>query len=220
MTQWSSLPPLDGLSPPARDILSRLAPVALPRGAVVFRPGDAPQGFPVVIEGRIDVFLTGANGRDILLYSVARGQSCVQTTLGLLGGGEYGGEGVAAADCRLVVIPRATFLRLMDEEAAFRAFVFAAFAQRMQSMIHLLEEVAFQRVEIRLARALLDLGRDGAVAATHAELATRIGSAREVVSRRLETMARRGWIATERGQVRVVDRDSLSRLAETRDLGD
>lgn len=212
---WHATAALSGLSPRARDELARIVPLALPRGAAVFRPGDSAQAFPVVISGRIDVFLTGPTGRDILLYSVEPGQSCVQTTLGLLGGEDYSGEGVAGTDCTLVPIPRGLFLRLMDGEPAFRSFVFAAFAQRMKSMVHVLEKVAFQRVESRLAEALIALADDRVVSATQAELAARIGSAREVVSRRLDSFARRGWVETDRGQVRLTDLPALRRLAAT-----
>jgi CRP/FNR family transcriptional regulator, anaerobic regulatory protein len=137
----------------------------------------------------------------------------VQTTLGLLGGEEYSGEATAALDCTVVMIPRPVFMALMDEAAPFRAFVFSAFAQRMQGMMHLLERVAFQRVESRLAATLLALAENGAVTATQAELATRIGSAREVVSRRLDHFARQGWVATERGRVVLTDSPALRRVA-------
>ena len=213
MTAWTADAAFDGLPPPARARLAALVPLQVARGSVLFRPGDAAKGFLVVLSGRIEVFLTGASGRDILLYAVEPGQSCVQTTLGLLGGEEYSGEATAALDCTVVMIPRPVFMALMDEAAPFRAFVFAAFAQRMQGMMHLLERVAFQRVESRLAATLLALAENGAVTATQAELATRIGSAREVVSRRLDHFARQGWVATERGRVVLTDSPALRRVA-------
>ena len=120
---------------------------------------------------------------------------------------------MTASECRLVLIPKGEFLTLMDRSAPFRAFVFSAFAQRMQGMLHVLERVAFQRVESRLAAALLDRAEAGRVAATHQDLATAIGSAREVISRRLEAFARAGWVRTERGAVTLTDMPALRRLA-------
>lgn len=195
--------------------LSMLPARWLDAGTPIFRPGHAPQGFPVVLSGSIDVFLTGPTGREILLYSVQPGQSCVLTTLGLIGGSAYEGEAVTAGRAEVAAIPRGLFLRLMDEAPAFRAFVFGAFAARVQDMLHLLERVAFQRVESRLAEALLSLAVGGAVRATQAELATRIGTAREVVTRRLDHFARQGWVETDRGQVRLRDEQALRRLAAT-----
>jgi CRP/FNR family transcriptional regulator len=212
---WTEAAGLAALPAVARQQLDRLVPQTVPRGTPLFHPGDAAKGFVILLDGRIEVFLTGPGGRDILLYSIEPGESCVQTTLGLIGGGDYTGEAVAATECTLVLVPRHEFLRLMDQVADFRTFVFAAFARRMQGMMHVLERVAFQRVESRLAAALLDLARGGEVLATQADLATRIGSAREVVSRRLDQFTRRGWVTTDRGRVRLTDPAALRRLAET-----
>lgn len=213
MTWLDQAPDLSGLPQDCRSRLEALRPVRLPRGTLMFRPGDAAQGFVVVLEGRVEVFLTGPTGREILLYAVEPGQSCVQTTLGLMGGEDYTGEAMAATEVSAVVIPRPLFLRLMDESAAFRGFVFTAFATRMQTMMHVLERVAFQRVESRLASTLLAMAEANEVTATQADLATRIGSAREVVSRRLDQFARRGWVRTDRGRVRLLDLGSLRRIA-------
>jgi CRP/FNR family transcriptional regulator len=202
------------LSPASQASLTRLLPQRIPRGAVLFRPGDLAQGFVVVLYGRVEVRLTAASGREILLYAVEPGESCVQTTLGLMGDELYSGEATAATEAEVVVIPRAVFLRLIDEDDGFRRFVMRAFGQRMGELTHLLEQVAFGRVEVRLAAALLDLAEGDLVDATQAELAARIGSAREVVSRRLEAFERHGWVAVERGHVRLRDLPELKRLAE------
>jgi CRP/FNR family transcriptional regulator len=215
MTGWLPSARLPDLPAPARAALARLQPVTLPRGHVVFRPGDPVQGFTLILSGRVDVFLTGPTGREILLYAVEPGQSCIQTTLGLLGEDDYSAEAIAATEVNVVLIPRSLFLSLMDDAPSFRTFVFHTFAQRMQTMMHVLEKVAFQRVESRLAQTLLDLATDNSVTATHADLASRIGTAREVVSRRLESFARRGWVETDRGTVRLTDPAALTRLAAT-----
>jgi CRP/FNR family transcriptional regulator len=129
----------------------------IPRGTVFIHPGQSALSFVMVLSGRIDVFLTGPMGREILLCSVEPGESCVQTTLGLLGAEDYVGEDVAGEDAEVVAIPRGLFLRLMNEAPSFRAFVFHAFGTRIQDMLHLLERFAFQRVESRLAAELLAL---------------------------------------------------------------
>lgn len=207
---------LEALDAGTRDALDSLVPVTVPAGSVLFRPGETAQGFVIVLSGRVDVFLTGQSGREILLYSVSPGQSCIQTTLGLLGGDHYAGEAITHEDCRVVLVPRVRFLGLMDSSPAFRGFVFSAFAQRMQTMMQVLEKLAFQRVEARLAERLLEIaGEDGTVNATQAELAVAIGSAREVVSRRLDALARRGIVRSERGRVYLQDIPALREIAAT-----
>jgi CRP/FNR family transcriptional regulator len=204
---------LETLEPEARARLSGLPVTAIRQGQALFHPGDSARGFLIVLEGRIDVFLIGPSGRELLLYGVEPGTSCVQTTLGLLGGEDYTGEAIAATDCRVVLVPRALFLELMSSSAAFRTFVFRAFAQRMQGMLHVVERVAFIRIEARLAGTLLDRAQAGVVIATHQDLAAAVGTAREVVSRRLEVFQRAGWVATERGAVRLTDPAALRRIA-------
>lgn len=205
---------LPGLDPETLSRLNALPPMHLPKGQTLFVPGEAARGFVIVLNGRVEVFLTGPTGREILLYAVEPGQSCVQSTLGLLGGEDYTGEAITATECDLVLVPKDAFMALMDSSAGFRHFVFGAFAGRMQGMMSLLERVAFQKVESRLARALLDRAQGDRVQATHQELATIIGSAREVISRRLESLAKRGLVQLDRGVVTLIDRPGLTQLAE------
>ena len=213
MKAWAGAA-LPGLAPEDRARLDALPVQTLPRGAHLFGPGDTAQGFAVVLSGRIEVSLTGPSGREILLYAVEPGQTCIQTTLGLLGDEPYSGDAITASETRLALIPAPLFRTLMDRSEPFRALVFRAFATRMSDMTQLLERVAFTRVEARLAQALLDLSSEGVVEATHAELAARIGSAREVISRRLEALAKRGLVATDRGRVLLRDPAGLKRLAD------
>lgn len=203
------------LEPAAAAKLAVLRPAAVPKGAILFRPGDEPSGFVLVLSGRIAVYLTGPSGRDILLYTVEPGETCVQTTVGLVGGQAYSGEAVAETDLSVVSIPRGEFSRLMDDSPRFRRYVFRAFGDRLSDVTRLLEQVAFVRIDQRLAGALLEAADPaGAVSATHQEIARRIGSAREVVSRKLEAFSRQGLVSTDRGLVRIRDRDALARIRD------
>lgn len=203
------------LDPTTATELNALAPMDVPAGTVLFSPGDAVKGYVIVLQGRVSVSLTGASGREMLLYAVEPGQSCIQSTLGLMGGDDYTAEAITDEDSRVVLMPKPLFLRLLDDSQSFRALVFTAFAGRMQTMMHLLEKIAFLRVECRLAAFLLERAApDGQLNATHQELATAVGSAREVISRRLDAWSRRGWVVTTRGHVEITDIESLKALAD------
>lgn len=209
-------PALAALDAAARARLDALIPIELPAGATLFKPGDLVEGYVIVLTGRVGVYLLGPSGRDILLYEVAPGQSCIQSTLGLLGGEAYSAEAIAASDSRLVLLPRAMFLSLLNNSHGFRQMVFAAFAGRMQSMMQLIENVSFMRVEARLANLLLQRAdKTGFLAMTQADMATAIGSAREVISRRLDKLARAGIVRHERGEVRIIDRAALAKLGQS-----
>lgn len=215
MTWTGAVPALGALAPGSRRRLDALEPLDVPAGTVLFRPGDAVKGYVVVLKGRIGVHLIGPTGRDILLYDVVPGKSCIQSTLGLLGGDDYSAEAVVERDARLILLPKATFLDLLESDTAFRRVVFAAFAERMQSMMQLLEKVAFQKVEARLAGWLLSRAdAAGRIEATQQDIASSIGSAREVVSRRLDALAKRGWLENERGRVTIRDPEALRRISD------
>ncbi|MCI2398823.1 Crp/Fnr family transcriptional regulator [Aliiroseovarius subalbicans] len=214
MSWTQDAPDITGLDAPARALLDTLAPVDVPSGAVLFCPGETVKGYVVMLSGQVDVQLIGPNGRDILLYRVAPGQSCIQSTLGLLGGDAYSAEATADGAARLVLIPRDVFFALLDSSPGFRRLVFSAFAERMQSMMQLVENVSFLPVEARLAGLILDRAEGSTLRMTQADMATAIGSAREVVSRRLDKWAKAGIVAQDRGLVRLLNPAALIDLRD------
>ncbi len=204
---------LAGLDAPARTLLDRFVPLDMPKGTILFQPGEAVKGYVVMLSGQVDVNLIGPNGRDILLYRVAPGESCIQSTLGLFGGDAYTGEARAETNCRLVLIPRDIFFTLLDSSPGFRRLVFSAFAERMQAMMQLVENVSFMTVEARLAALILDRAdAAGRLAMTQAEMATAIGTAREVVSRRIDKLVQAGMLSHERGIVTVLNTPKLEEI--------
>lgn len=205
----------DTLSEQTAGRLGKIAFSLVPAGAVLFRPGDEAKGFVLVQSGRVGVYLTGRSGREILLYSVTPGETCIQTTLGLLGSQSYSGEAIAETDVSLALVPKALFMDLIAEAPDFRGFVFRAFAERMADVTRVLEQVAFVKVEQRLAVLLLERAEaDGSVKLTHQAIATAIGSAREVVSRKLEALRARGLVRLDRGQVEIANRTGLEGMAQ------
>lgn len=190
------------------------APLAVPRGTLLFRPEQACQGFVVVRSGSIKVSLTAENGREIVLYRVRPGEVCLQTFGCLVKGNAYSAEGIAETDLEIEVIPVGEFQRLIETDVTFRQQLFNAVAARFSDLERLVEDVALSSIAERLARALLRLadGRN-ALEATQESLATEIGSAREVVSRQLGLFARAGLISAARGHIDLIDRPGLEALA-------
>jgi CRP/FNR family transcriptional regulator len=205
---------LAGIADDARALAAGVPARRFRAGTVVFRAGDEAKAFFIVLAGRIAVTITSPNGREILLYEVQGGETCVQTTLALLGGQPYEGEARVTEDAEAVAIPRPVFDRLVGESDVFRSFVFRSFGRRLTEVIHLLEKVAFVPIESRLAAVLLDrAGRGTRIEATHHDLAAAIGSAREVVSRRLDAFRDRGIVDLGRGHVSILDREALEGIS-------
>ena len=108
------------------------------------------------------------------------------------------------------------FDELVSQSAEFRQFVFSAFGRRITNLFHVIEEVAFQRVDIRLAEKLIELSAgETLVRITHQQLAAELGTAREVISRQLSEFQRRHWIEQSRGVIKLEDKPGLKRLAAT-----
>lgn len=188
--------------------------VRLPRGSRIFGPGQSPSSYLLLLEGDIRVSQVSDSGREIVLYRVLPGESCALTTACLLGGEDYQAEAVAETDIEAVSLPRATFDAMITRSPQFRHFVFAAFSHRITDLFKLVDEIAFQRIDVRLAHKLIELAdAHGELAMTHAQLATELGTAREVVSRHLHELQRRGWVSSGRGTITLIDAAALRRLA-------
>jgi CRP/FNR family transcriptional regulator len=211
------------LDAPGRAMLEARAPVrAVPADTRVFGAGRVPEQMLLLVDGVVRVQQTSETGREIVLYRVSAGESCILTTACLLAGEAYSAEGIAETDLRAVAIPRAVFDDLLARSSVFRQFVFDAYGKRIADLILTIEDIAFRRLDLRLADALCRLSGGGdTVRATHQALAKELGSAREVVSRQLAEFQRRGWTSGERGAIRLCDRAALERFAASgRSLGD
>ena len=205
---------LAGLDPSARGrLVAEARVVTAPEGAVLFRPGVRPETLLLLLEGTVRVQHLSDTGREIVLYRISSGESCVLTTACLLADEAYSAEAVAETEVSAAAIPRSLFDGLLASSELFRRFVFAAYARRIADLFLTIDDIAFRRIDIRLAERLVRLARDGAVRATHAQLATELGSAREVISRQLAEFQRRGWVALARGEVRLTDETALAALA-------
>lgn len=194
------------------DVMRRGREFRAPAGTVLFDVADACAGFVVVRSGVVDVVRPHVDGRELLLYRLGPGDTCVLTLNCLLGDGHYPARGVVRQDVVGVQLPKPEFARLLDDSPGFRSAMLALLASRLARVLDLLEATAFSPVEQRLARELLDRGP--LVLATHAELADAVGSVREVVSRQLSAWGRLGWVRTGRGVVEVLDAAALGRVVE------
>jgi CRP/FNR family transcriptional regulator len=188
--------------------------VHLPAGSRIFGPGQAPENFLLLLDGTIRVQQVSESGREIVLYRVTAGESCPLTTACLMNYEDYLAEAVAETDIRALAIPRATFDELIARSPEFRRFVFTAFSVRITDLFRVIDDVAFARLDIRLAERLIALaGKSGHITITQQQLASDLGTAREVVSRMLNEFQRRGWLAIGRGGLTIEDRDALAALA-------
>jgi CRP/FNR family transcriptional regulator len=191
-------------------LLAEAQLLQLPAGAVMFDASQPCRGFPLVLEGALRVSKFAPNGREILLYRVDPGQSCILSGGCLLGHSEYTARAVVEEDVQLLSLPPSLFDELMLEFEPFRLFVFGMYGDRLAEVMELVEEVAFKRLDERLAQLLIHRGP--VIEATHQKLADELGSVREIVSRLLRSFEERGWVKLERERVTVLDPKALAAL--------
>lgn len=211
---WLSLfPDLEGLEESTKTLLAQHARIVeAPVGTVGYREGGACGAYVMRLAGQSRVFKMSASGREILLYRVNAGETCVITTTCLLGNSNYPASTVVEEPIRDVIIPAAVFNQMMIDSRVFRTFVMANYGALISDLIVLLDEVAFHTLDARLAKLLLDAGSNS-VARTHQQIADELGTAREVVSRQLKRFEQKHWISMGRGQVDIQDRAQLLKIA-------
>lgn len=210
----------DGLEKLPAEIRAELAKGSrishVPAGTQVFAPGQSADNLLLLLDGSVRVQQRSETGREVFLYRVHAGESCVLTTACMLAFEDYSADGIAETDVTAVVIPRATFDDLVARSKVFREFVFTAYSRRITDLFTLIDDIVFQKMDVRLASRLLELADEaGVVHATHAFLASELGTAREVISRTLAEFHRRGWIEQSRGQVHLVGREGLERMVRS-----
>jgi CRP/FNR family transcriptional regulator len=196
-------------------IFSQANCLNLPAGVCVFAPESPCQDYLLVAEGSVRVQLLTASGREVVLYHVGAGESCVLTTACLLGAARYPAEGITDTDVTAIALSAKHFNQGLDRSPAFRRFVFGNLGQRLAEVIARMEEISFAPIDARLASALLRLGNaQGDIELTHQALAVELGSAREVVSRHLKRFSENGWVQLGRGSIEITDRAALLALAK------
>ena len=203
-------PALGGLPPGETSPHAGRLLVQVPAGTVLFEEGSPCQGFPMVLRGEVRVARGSPGGRLLELYRVTPGDLCVVSTSCLFGTLPLSAQGVATQPTELLVLTPPVFDRWCAF-TGFRRFVFGVFADRLADLMALAEAVAFQRLDQRLAAALL--GHGTVIRATHQQLADELGTVREIVTRLLRRFERAGLVACAREHITLLDAPGLRTLA-------
>ncbi len=211
----TAFPDLAGLESPAKEILLKYARmVEAPIGTIGYREGGPCGAYVMRLAGQSRVYKMSSSGREILLYRVNAGETCVITTTCLLGNSDYPASTVVEKAIKDVIVPSAAFNQLMIDSKVFRTFVMTNYGALISDLIVLLDEVAFHNLDARLAKLLLEAGSDS-VKRTHQQIADELGTAREVISRQVKRFEQKQWVTLGRGQVEILDRAALTKLAQS-----
>ena len=189
--------------------------VEAPGNSLLFSPGDNCEDYLFLLEGQVKVFSMASNGREILLYRIRPGETCILSTNCMMGSQYYPASAKTETDCKALSIPVAALRLAMGKSPLINLLVMDNLSRRIGSLVELVSEVALERLDVRLARHLLQLSAENqAINTTHEDLAKEIGTAREVISRQLRKFEDEGWIETARGRISIRQQQPLEALSD------
>lgn len=198
-----------------RDLQQHAFWATLPPGRDVYVEGARVDAIALLISGKVRVYKIGETGREITLYRFGLGQSCILTANAILSQQLFPAIATVEETADAVLIPAAIFRQWVDRCELWRNFVFELLSQRLINVLTIVDEVAFRRMDARIASFLLARGRwQQPITVTHQEIAAELGTSREVVTRILQDMAAKGYIAQERGKIEILDASCLQERAE------
>lgn len=203
-------PALSRVWPADAQAVGVTGPLEVPAGAVLFSENEPCRGFPLVLDGEVRVSRHSADGRSLELYRVGPGELCLVSSACLFSAQPMSAQGVCTRPTTLLLVSPARFEAWLAEPG-FRAYVLGLFAERLADLTSLVDAIAFQRLDRRLAAALLGHGPELHI--THQHLAESLGTVREMVTRVLRRFEREGWIALGRERIRILDGAALRACA-------
>ena len=204
-------PALAHVQPTLTQLGPGMAPMQVPAGTVLFHENAPCQGFPLVLEGEVKVSRSSGDGRSLELYRVVPGELCLVSSACLFRTQPLSAHGVTTKPTTLILITPDVFNQWL-ETPAFRGDVMGLFAERMADLTSLIDAVAFQKLDQRLAAALLGHGQ--LLAITHQTLADELGTVREIVTRLLRRFEREGWVSLGREQIQITHGAALRELSD------
>lgn len=186
----------------------------IPPGRTLFVEGDDVRSIAFLLAGVVRVYKVAETGREITLYRFGKGESCILTANAMLSRQTFPAIATVEQEAEAVFIPAAVFGDWVRRYDPWREFLFGLLAQRLAEVMELVAEVAFRRLDVRIANLLLALSRHGhSITITHQQIAAELGSSREVVGRVLAHLADEGLIRQSRGNITILDAKALARLA-------
>lgn len=203
----AAYPFLGRLSPRSRRLVETQGVLRVfKRGDPVIRRGDTVGGMLLVVAGRVRIYMMSEAGEEATLYTVQRGESCLLSTSALFAEMTFPASvEVETEEVRIFCIPAAAWLTLYRDEPSVRDFTVSELSSRVFDLLANLEERSLRSIEDRLRGYLLRrMDGQGEVQATHEQIALSLGTAREVISRKLGQWGKAGRIKTHRGRIRLL----------------
>lgn len=173
------------------------------KNAFLYTEGDRCSGIGLFLEGEVRVFKTGKSGREITLYEMFSGDTCILNASSILSNSFYPANAQCVTDVSVLLLPKDIFIKLISDYQEMRSFIFSLLSQRLATIIEIVEDVAFGKLDTRLKDYLIEKAQDNILNLTHQQIANDLGSSREVISRLLKDFEKRGKISMSRRKIKI-----------------
>ena len=214
----SIFPVWEKLSSEAKiDLLDRGQFVNLSASEFISIEGDVCNHLPLIISGSARVYKIGANGREITLYRLDRGDSCIMTASCIISQKVFPAFAIAETEVEAFVIPANNLRAWVKYNPIWQEYIFGILAQRLTNVIEIVEEVAFGRLDYRIASYLVNNSDNKlkTLRITHEAIAQELGSSREVISRILKTFEKQELLSLSRGKIELRNWSQLEKIAQS-----
>ena len=172
-------------------------------GELLINGEEACWGFSFIKSGVLRVYRLNDEGREVTLYRLRKGDSCFMSVICALTQSKTHAYVRVEEDSELVILPMLLFEKYLMNHPVYLQFVFKNLYEKFLSVIQVVENVTFNSIEQRVIDYLQQLSRGGLLYRTHEQIAFDIGSTREVVSRTLKSLERKGKVKLERGKILI-----------------
>jgi len=183
------------------------APRAYARNAIIVSEGDETDSLYILLSGRVKIFLSDAQGREVQLNRLGPGEYFGEITLD---GGPRSASVMTLEETRCAVLRRGELLALVERQPQLALHMVRKLARRVRALSENVRSLALMDVYGRVARLLLELAeeRDGRLvigeALTHKDIASRVGASREMISRIFSDLNDGGYVRKEAGRLVIV----------------
>jgi CRP/FNR family transcriptional regulator len=190
---------------------SQASIIKLQKGQPICHEGNHCSHLSIVLEGTARIYKLGENGKEITLYRISQGESCILTASCILSEIPFPAFAICDSDIEAAIIPANTVQTWLSESAVWRDYIFSLVATRLSNIIHVVEDVVFRKMDRRIAAYLCNraINESTAIRVTHQEIASELGTSREVVSRILKDFEHEQLIKVTRGAIHLIDFDAL-----------
>ncbi|NEN91318.1 MAG: Crp/Fnr family transcriptional regulator [Okeania sp. SIO3H1] len=199
-----------------KKLLTNVKKISFSPSQFVCLEGDICHHLPLIISGNVRVYKIGESGREITLYHLEKGDSCIMTASCIISKKVFPAFAIAETEVEALIIPANSLKKWVTHNTIWQEYIFGLLSQRLANVIEIIEEVAFRRMDSRIASYLLHNvnSKTKTVEITHEAIAQELGSSREVVSRILKTFERQKLLSLSRGKIELYNWEKLENIAQ------